>query len=104
MKLSNAAYDKVSWLVRIFLPACSALYFGLASIWHMPAAEQVVGTIAVITVFLGTALGISNKNYNGEGQIVTEVNEDGVPKLKLDLDHTLEELMQRKQVVLKIRP
>jgi hypothetical protein len=104
MKLNNQAYDRMNWFVRIFLPAVSALYFGLAQILGLPAAEQVVGSIAVVTVFLGTVLGLSNKNYEGEGQLVAEPGEGGVPKLAVQLDYTLEELLDRDQVVLKIRP
>lgn len=67
MQLSNSAYDIMKKLVQVVLPAFSALYFGLAAIWGLPAAEQVVGTIAVITTFLGVTLGISHSNYKASG-------------------------------------
>lgn len=67
MLLSNRAYDIVKRLVQVILPAISALYFGLAAIWGLPAAEQVVGTIAVVTTFLGVTLGISHSNYKASG-------------------------------------
>lgn len=64
MKMSNKVYDVLKWVVMIVLPAISALYAGLSGIWGFPYAEQVVGTISCITVFLGALLGISTKNYN----------------------------------------
>jgi len=48
----------------VALPAIGALYFGLSQIWGFPFGEEIVGTISLITVFLGTLLGISTYNYN----------------------------------------
>ena len=63
--MSNKTYDTLKWIAQILIPALSALYFGLASIWGFPYGEQVVGTMAVIDTFLGVILGISSANYNG---------------------------------------
>ena len=66
MKLSNKAYDILKWLAMIFIPAASALYFGLSQIWGLPYGEEIVGTISIIDTFLGALLGISTMNYNKE--------------------------------------
>lgn len=66
MKLSNKTYDILKWIAQILLPASGALYFGLASIWNLPYAEEVVGTITVVDAFLGALLGISSANYKKE--------------------------------------
>lgn len=63
MKLSNKAYDILKWLAMIFIPAVSALYFGLSQIWGFPYGEEIVGTLALIDTFLGALLGISSANY-----------------------------------------
>lgn len=63
MKLNNKVYDVMKWIVMIALPAVSALYWGLSGIWSWPYAEEVVGTIAVVTTFLGALLGISTASY-----------------------------------------
>ena len=63
MKLSNKAYDILKWIAMIFLPAVSALYFGLSQIWGFPYGEEIVGTLALIDTFLGALLGISSANY-----------------------------------------
>ena len=72
MKLNNKVYDVMKWIVMIVLPAISALYWGLSGIWGWPYAEEVVGTISCITVFLGALLGISTAQYNKGAPVETE--------------------------------
>ena len=62
--MSNSMYDILKWIAQILLPAIGTLYFAIASIWGLPYAEQIVGTITAIDAFLGAILGISTKIYN----------------------------------------
>jgi hypothetical protein len=62
--MSNKVYDVLKWIALVLLPALGALYFGLASIWGFPYAEEVVGTVSVIDTFLGAILMISTNEYN----------------------------------------
>lgn len=62
--MSNRTYDVLKEIAQIWLPALATLYFTLASIWGLPYAEQIVGTISAIDVFLGTVLKISTIQYN----------------------------------------
>lgn len=64
MKLTNKIYDVLKWVCLIGLPALSALYFSVASVWHLPYSGEVTGTIAAIGTFLGGLIGISTMNYN----------------------------------------
>lgn len=66
MKMSNKMYDLLKKLAMIILPGLGALYFTLAGIWGLPYGEQVVGTIAAITTFLGVVLDASSRKYNKE--------------------------------------
>lgn len=61
--MSNKLYDVLKWIAMILLPALGALYFGIARIWGLPYAEEVVGTITCIDTFLGALLGISCAKY-----------------------------------------
>lgn len=61
--ISDKLYNKLKWTAQIVLPAAGTLYFGLASIWGLPYAEQVVGTITVVDAFMGALLGISTVQY-----------------------------------------
>jgi hypothetical protein len=64
MKLSNTAYDLLKYTTTIVLPAIGALYFALSQIWGFPHAEQVVGTLAAVTTFLGVLIGVATASYN----------------------------------------
>lgn len=61
--MKNNTYDKLKWIAQILLPALGTLYFAMASIWNLPYAEQIVGSITAIDAFLGVLLGISTMNY-----------------------------------------
>ena len=73
MLLSNKTYDRLKWIAQILLPAIGTLYFALAKIWDFPYAEEIVGTISAVDLFLGTLLGISTANYN---KALQEAQED----------------------------
>lgn len=61
---SDKVYNVLKWIAQIFLPAVGTLYFALASIWGLPFAEEIVGTITAVDTFLGVLLGITTSNYN----------------------------------------
>ncbi len=63
MKLSNDLYDKVKWIEQYLLPGLATLYFALSSIWGLPNADKVVGTIVAFDAFLGLILGLSTIRY-----------------------------------------
>lgn len=63
MKLSNKTFNQLKWVAMYLLPAIGTLYFTIASIWHLPYAEQVVGTITALDTFLAIILGISTNLY-----------------------------------------
>lgn len=64
--MSNKTYDILKYVAQIVLPALGTLYFALASIWHLPYGEEIVGTITAVDTFLGAVLMISSSNYKKE--------------------------------------
>ena len=74
--MDNKMYDILKWIAQILLPALGALYFALASIWGLPYAEQIVGTITAVDAFLGAILGISTYMYNKKKRIAGEIDEN----------------------------
>ena len=66
IKLKDAYYDTLKWLVMVVIPAATTAYVGLASIWGWPFADEVAKTSAVLCAFLGAILGISNLQYKSE--------------------------------------
>lgn len=74
MKINSKLYDILKWVSMVFLPGAGTLYFALSSIWGLPYAEQVVGTITAIDTFLGVLLGISSATYyRDEASSLTEI-------------------------------
>lgn len=76
MIFKNSTYDILSWIAQILLPALGTLYFALASIWHLPYGEQIVGTITAIDAFLGALLGISSVQYERRNHGEISLKED----------------------------
>jgi hypothetical protein len=62
--VKSSVYDFLKQVAQIWLPALGSAYFSLASIWHLPNPDEVVGTIVVIDTFLGVVLHISTQGYS----------------------------------------
>lgn len=106
--LTRPMYELGKKLVQVVLPAFSALYFGLSQIWGLPAGEEVVGTTALFTTFLGVTLGVSSARYNDSdaphsGEIIVTEDQGGVKGWLLALDGDPEQLGRKDSVSFKIR-
>jgi len=64
--LSDRNYTILKHISAIGLPSVGALYFALASLWHLPSAEQVVGSIAAVNVFMGGLMGAAQSSLQRE--------------------------------------
>ena len=60
----DGAYKVIKYLVIVFIPAVSTLYFALSVIWRLPDPNEVVGSLAALALFLGTLIHLSSVNYN----------------------------------------
>lgn len=103
MVFSNNTYDKLTWVAQYLLPALGTLYFALSSIWGLPYGEQVVGTITAVDAFLGVLLGISDKNYNGDGQLVINADDPEKDTYSLELNGPIDGLSDKKQVTFIVK-
>lgn len=107
--LSNKTYDRLKFLAQIGLPALGSLYFALAGIWGLPAAEQVVGSIVAIDTFLGIILQIGTKSYNkSEAKYDGSVDIVDIDPTKktftLNLNRDPEEIEQAGEIRFKVNP
>lgn len=107
MMFSNRTYDLLKYIAQIVLPAVATLYFGLASVWNLPKAGEVVGTISVIDTFLGSVLLLSQRTYDKsdakyDGLVQVESISEGNPKMSMMLDATPEELVEKKDISFKV--
>ena len=100
--ITGKTYDTLKFLAQIVLPALGTLYFTLAGLWGLPAAEEVVGTIVAIDTFLGVVLQISSTAYEKSGDqyggdlVVKEVGDKKVFSLELNDDP---EILEKKDEV-----
>lgn len=107
--LPSQVYDKLKALVTLILPAIGAAYFSLAGIWDLPNAEKVVGSIAVLTTFLGVLLAVAAKSFNNsdvkfDGDVVTVTTEEGKTLYSLNLGIDPADIPQMKELILKVVP
>lgn len=65
--MGDKKYDFIKQLVQLWIPAISSAYFGLAAIWGLPGADEIVGTLAILATFLGVTLRISTNQYQASG-------------------------------------
>lgn len=104
--LSDRLYTWFKSSSLYVLPAIAAAYFGVAQIWGLPKAEEVVGTVAVLETLLGVLLRVSNKQYETsdarfDGSILVEPGEDeDTTNLNVLLDP--DAIANKKEIVVRI--
>lgn len=92
--IKGKLYDVLKFFALIALPAFGTLYFTLAAIWGLPAAQEVVNTVLAVDTFLGVILQLSSTAYSkgveeggelhiNDGQLLFEVDEDKVDLEKI---------------------
>lgn len=104
--LGDSSYNVLKKSTTVLLPAAGALYFALAQIWHLPKAEEVVGSIAAVNTFLGVILHASTSSYNKSDTKyagVIEVEETEEAKvLSFELNDRAEPIEKQNEVTFKV--
>lgn len=103
--LSNQTYNYLKYVVQIVLPAFGTLYFSLANIWGLPYGEEIVGTIAAVTLFGGVLLKLSDKQYKKseyrfDGALKVDETQD--EQFSLEFKQELPDLANQDTVTLKV--
>lgn len=107
MQLTNKAYNALKPIALVWLPALATLYFTVAEIWSLPGAEQVVGTITAVDLFLGAGLHLSSKTYTQQapvpdGHLVVDDSDPKKTTMQLQLTAPPEVLATRSHMILKV--
>lgn len=74
MNLTNRQYDIAKKAVTVVAPAAITLITGLGALYKFDTTV-ITGTIALLTTFAGTVLGISSKNYQDQNQTEADKGE-----------------------------
>lgn len=64
MKLSNKAYDILKYVALVFLPALTTFIGVVLQCFNVECTDIILTIMVAFDTFLGSILGISNKNYN----------------------------------------
>lgn len=106
--LSNELYDVIKFLAQILFPAAGTLYFAMSGIWGLPSAEQVIGSITAVDIFLGGLLSISKTSFDNSdakfGGTINVIDEKDKKTFSLTLNGDPNDLDTQKQVTFKINP
>ncbi len=105
--ISDRLYDGLKTGVQLAIPASATFYFTMASIWGLPAANEVVGSLAALATFLGVFLKVSNKSYEASdaeygGVINVTTDGEGNKQAVLEVTGDPYDIEDQKSVTFKI--
>ena len=61
---NSKLYDVLKWLALVALDAMGIAYEGLAQVWNLPFGDEVMKTCTIVSVLIGTLIGVSSYKYN----------------------------------------
>lgn len=67
--MSNKTYDKVKYVVLVFLPSLITLIGGLGILFNYENTDILVTALGLFTTFLGSIVKISSVNYNNKEEL-----------------------------------
>ena len=105
--MSENTYDILHMITQFWLPGAGTLYFTLSQIWGLPYAEQVVGTIVALTLFLGILLGYAKFYYDRsderyDGELVINTLDPMKDTYSLNVTTPIADLDKKDELSLKI--
>lgn len=59
-------YDALKWIALVALDAVGLAYEELAQVWNLPFGNEVMKTCAIISVLIGTLIGVSSRKYHSQ--------------------------------------
>lgn len=61
---NNKIYNVLKYLALIVFNALGLAYEQLAEVWNLPYGTQIMRTCSILSVLVGTLIGISSHTYN----------------------------------------
>lgn len=85
---NSKVYDVLKYLALVVFDALGIAYKGIAEVWHLPYGSEIMITCTILSVLIGSLIGISNYKYNKteliaqyyqeeENSMEIETNEEG---------------------------
>lgn len=74
---NSKMYDVLKWVSLVALDAFGVAYQSLAEVWNLPYGDEVFKTSVIISVLIGTLIGVSankytNSDFEGDGIAMLE--------------------------------
>ncbi len=104
MKLNNKAYDVLKWIAMYLLPGLATLWLTLGKVWSLPYTTEIGATISAVDVFLAFIIGLSKKNYKGDGTMVVNTTDPEKDVYRFEFDGNVAELADKKTVTFVVKP
>lgn len=61
---NNKVYDILKWISLVALDAFGVAYQEFAEVWNLPYGEQVFKSAVILSVLIGTLIGVSGMKYS----------------------------------------
>lgn len=108
VKLPDAAYNWIKWLLIIVVPAFGTLYSQVADPLGLGGVETVLRVLFAVAAFLGLILGVSTVQYNNsddkyDGTIDPLTANMQTSDKALDLSTDEYDAANQKEVLLKVK-
>ncbi len=72
---NSKVYDVLKYLALIVFDAVGFAYSELADVWGLPYGVQIYKTCTIVSILIGTLIGISSHKYN-KIEIDTDMTDD----------------------------
>lgn len=60
---NSKVYDVLKWLALVALDAVGLAYSSLSAVWNLPFGDEVEKTCIILSVLIGTLIGVSGLRY-----------------------------------------
>ena len=87
---NNKVYDVLKYLALVVFDAVGVAYKGLAEIWNLPYGSEIMQTCVILSIFVGTLIGISNYKYN-KTELIDQYDQEEENAMEIETDEEGEE-------------
>lgn len=65
---NSKVYDVLKWVALVGLDAFGVAYYAIAEVWNLPCGEEVKNTCVILSVLIGTLIGVSGIQYKKQNE------------------------------------
>lgn len=73
---NDKLYNILKYVALIFLDAIGVAYESLANVWSLPFGDEVMKTCTILSILLGTLIGVSSYSYNKSNLLTDDESDD----------------------------